>query len=78
MKQHVIIFLFERSEINLDNIQFFIIINQVYTGRIELPSEIKALSRLCAMVVPELLSKLKNYDWGFNYINSLLKQVGGL
>lgn len=70
-------FLFMEEEINLvDTVGFFITMNPGYAGRTELPENLKALFRSCAMVVPDIVLICENMlmSEGFSTAQDLSKK----
>ncbi|KAH8073865.1 1-aminocyclopropane-1-carboxylate synthase [Aureococcus anophagefferens] len=73
-------FQFEGTFMKLNpNANPFITMNPGYAGRAELPDNLKALFRPCAMMLcSEQLSSQKHYDYGMRAVNSILVAAGNL
>jgi len=71
------IFTFEEDDISLKiTVGFFITMNPGYAGRTELPENLKALFRSCAMVVPDMVLICENMliSEGFETAKELSKK----
>ena len=82
LKEKKLKFLFmEEGEISLqDTVGFFITMNPGYAGRTELPENLKALFRSCAMVVPDLVLICENMlmSEGFQQARNLSRKFVSL
>jgi dynein heavy chain len=71
----------EEGELDLeDTVGFFITMNPGYAGRTELPENLTALFRSCAMVVPDLMLICENMlmSEGFTEAKSLSRKFVSL